>query len=142
MAIQDRIGSGWWGGGHDDGPDVAFWRAREIKRLWRMACERSPLAQWIPTPTGWTVSIPRIGAVTLGTPTSITVQLLTGQMLSDVQAVAPWIARTMGASGLRVSKMCTPTWARVEFLDRPEPDDGQVEPGDGVVTPLPAPRAA
>jgi hypothetical protein len=145
MAVHNRVGSGWWGGGRDDGRDVAFWREREIKRLWRMACERSPLAQWIPTPTGWTVSIPRIGRVTLGAPTSITVQLLTGQVLSDVAAVAPWIAQIMGAGALRVSPMCTPTWVRVEFLDRGELDGGQPghdEPGGGVVTPLPTPWAA
>jgi hypothetical protein len=133
MAIRNRVGTGWWGRGHDGGGDVAYWRIQEIKQLWREACEGSGLCQRISTPSGWTVAIPRIGQVTLGDPTSMTVRLRAGQLLSDIDAVAPRIAYAMGIGGLRVTKTSAPMWARVELLDRPEPDGG-------VVTPFPPPR--
>jgi hypothetical protein len=112
----------WWGDARDDGDDeAAFWQKREIKRLWRAACERCRTAQWIPTPTGYTLTIPFIRDIVLGHPTWILVELRAGQLPSEIEDEAPRIAATLGVRGLRVRETGYPMWLRIEFSDRAEP---------------------
>lgn len=109
--------SGWWGNARDDGPEMARWRQREIRKLWREVCELSPLAQWIPMPSGVTLACPTIETVILGKPTAILVRLRPGQLPSDIEAHAARIAYTMEAGGLRILETEIPMRLRIEFLD-------------------------
>jgi hypothetical protein len=108
----------WWGRDDSVGNDrdVESWQIGEIERLWREACEGCGLCQWISTASGWTVAIPTIGRVTLGNPTSMTVQLRPGQLPEHINKVAPEIAYAMGLGDLRVTAFW-PMWVRVELLD-------------------------
>lgn len=133
-------GTRWWGNARDDGDvEAAFWQKREIKRLWRAACERCRTAQWIPTPTGYTLSFPLIRDIALGHPTSILVELRAGQLPADIEDEAPRIAATLGVPGLRVRETGYPMWLRVEFLDRAEPV--RTTPTPPPVRSVPAPSA-
>jgi hypothetical protein len=142
MAIDNGV-RGW--PGPDDSDEVNFWRVREIKRLWREACESYDVCQRIHTPTGWTVAVPSIGQVSLGAPTVMTVQLRPGQRPEHLEALAGEIADVMGVGGLRVIPFRA-TWVRVELLARGNPGNGPASPvpsghrrgptGDGPVSPV------
>jgi hypothetical protein len=114
-----RASRGWWGNAPHDDPEIAFLRIREIKRLWREACEAGRLGQWIAAPSGPWRAFPLIERVVLGNPTTITVRLRSGQLPSDVEAEAARIAYTMGAGGLRISETSVPMLLRIEFMDQP-----------------------
>lgn len=109
-----NVGSSEWPG-PDRSHEVNFWRVREIKRLWRQACEGYGLYQRIWTPTGWTDAIPSIGRVTLGHPTAMTVQLRPGQRPEHIGALAHEIADVMGVGKVRVIPLRS-TWLRIELL--------------------------
>jgi hypothetical protein len=126
MASDNGL-SGW--PGPDGSEEVNFWRVREIKRLWRQACEGYDVCQRIHTPTGWTVAVPSIGKVTLGAPTVMTVQLRAGQRPEHLEAVAREVADVMGVGGLRVIPFRA-MWVRVELL----------APGNGPAAPVPSAR--
>lgn len=113
--------------GPDDSDDVSYWRVREIRQLWREACEVSELCQWIPTASGWTRAVPAIGHVTLGHPTVMTVRLRTGQRPEHLRAAAPQIARDMYLGGIRVTPF-RERWVRVELLALPKPPVRAVPP--------------
>jgi hypothetical protein len=132
MAIPSSGARGWWGQWHVD-RDAAL-QKREIRRLWRLACQRTDAAQWIPTPTGPTIVLPMIRDITLGNPTSLLVELRLGQLPSDIEGAAARIASSMGVADLRVSETPYPMWLKVEFLDHPASDAG-------VVTPFPGPAS-
>ncbi|GAA5166802.1 hypothetical protein GCM10023321_58500 [Pseudonocardia eucalypti] len=117
MAL-DNLPRGW--PGPDGSEDVDHWRIREIRQLWREACEVSEVCQWIPTVSGWTRAIPAIGQVTLGHPTVMIVQLRTGQRPEHLQAAAPQIARDMHLGEVRVTPI-RERWVRVELLAVPKP---------------------
>jgi hypothetical protein len=113
VIVSGPAPSGW--PGPDGSHEVNFWRVREIKRLWREACEGCGARAWIPCPSGVAIFVPLIGQVTLGYPTVMTVQLRPGQLLADIAAVAPRIAHNMGLGGLRVTPF-RGMWVRVELL--------------------------
>jgi len=112
MAIDNGV-RGW--PGPDGSDEVNFWRVREIKRLWREACESYDVCQRIHTPTGWTIAVPSIGQVSLGAPTVMTVQLRSGQRPEHLEALAREIADVMGVGGIRVIPFRA-MWVRVELL--------------------------
>lgn len=90
----------------------------DIKWQWRQACEYSGLARTVYSPTGPTTSIPRIGRVTLGPPTTFTVRLQPGQLASDVQAASRRIAEAMSVFDVAVTRIAT-GWVRVELIPVP-----------------------
>lgn len=133
MTFENGRAYGW--PGRDGDPEVDLCRKREIRRLWRESCEGCGLNQWIPTPIGFTVAVPAIGTITLGTPTVMTVQLRSTQRIEHIQAAAPEIAATMGIGELRVTPF-RDSWVLVELyaatlparpVATPRPD-GQVAP--------------
>jgi hypothetical protein len=89
--------------------------AGEIAWRWRGACEGSGLARQIFTPTGPALSIPTIGRIRLGPPTSFTVRLLPDQLPGDLAAVAPRLASAMEVPEIRVRPLAT-GWVAVELL--------------------------
>jgi hypothetical protein len=91
-------------------------RINEIKWLWRQACEVSGLGRLVFVPSGPAMSIPMIGQVTLGEPTTFTVRPQPGQLLADFQAAAPRVAAAMGA-GRVVVRPLVAEWIVVELLD-------------------------
>jgi hypothetical protein len=118
MTFDSASGSGW--PGRDGDPEIDLCRKREIRRLWREACEGCNLNQWIPTPTGFTVAIPAIGTITLGDPTVMTVQLRSSQRIEHLKEAASDIAATMCLGGLRV-KPIRGSWVLVELLATSQP---------------------
>ena len=93
---------------------MSFGRKQEVRRLWREACANTRLGLRTHTPNGWTITVPRIGHITLGDPTSMSVELRPGQMAADVIAVAPRIAYAMGVDSLRVTEMPAQSWLKIE----------------------------
>jgi hypothetical protein len=93
-------------------------RIGEIKWLWRQACEVTGLGRLIFTPSGPTMSIPQIGRVNLGPPTSFTVRPQPGQLTADFEAEAPRIASAMGVPAVRVRPLAA-EWIVIELLDAP-----------------------
>jgi hypothetical protein len=127
MAIDNGV-RGW--PGPDGSDEVNFWRVREIKRLWREACEGYDVCQRIHTPTGWTVAVPSIGQVSLGAPTVMTVQLRPGQRPEQLEALACEIADVMGVGGIRVIPFRA-MWVRVELLAQGNGPTPPIPPRDG-----------
>jgi hypothetical protein len=113
----------------------------DIKWQWRQACEYSGLARMVYSPTGPTTSIPMIGKVSLGPPTTFTVRLQPGQLASDVQAAAPRIAEAMSVFDIAVSRIAT-GWVRVELIPTPAcPTQAYPgRPGSSEVIPFELPR--
>ena len=93
-------------------------RVGDIKWQWRQACELSGLGQLVFTPSGPAMSIPMIGKVSLGPPTSFTVRLRPGQLPSDVQQAEPHIAEAMAAAGIVVTRLPA-EWVRIELIPVP-----------------------
>lgn len=94
--------------------------AGEIKWLWRSACEGSGLARLVFTASGQAMSIPTIGRIRIGRPTSFTVRLQPGQLPRDIAAVAPRLADAMGVHEVRVTPLAA-EWVRIELLTSPPP---------------------
>jgi hypothetical protein len=84
------------------------------------------------TPSGVTVSVPRIARADFGQPVSFTVRLRPGQRASDITAAAPRLALALGVAGLRVTQR-EAGWVTVMVLDRragfPCGDAGDVRDG-------------
>ncbi len=93
-------------------------RIGNIKWQWRQACEVSGLGRFVYTPTGPAMSIPMIGRVELGPPTTFTVRLQPGQLASDVEAAGPRIAEAMSVAGIRVQQLPA-EWVRVVLVAMP-----------------------
>lgn len=101
-----------------DRAEDAAQRVGEIKWLWRQACEMSGLARMIFIPSGPTMSIPLIGRVTLGSPTTFTVRLQPGQLLADFEAAGPRIATAMHVAAIRVRPLAA-DWIVIELQEAP-----------------------
>lgn len=114
MAVTSERRLGDWPGDSGD-RDVNAWREREVKRLWREACEGYELCQWIPTPSGWTVVGPSIKRVTLGDPTVLLIYLRPTQSIHDLARFAPDIASYLGVGALMVQPF-RGQWVRVHLL--------------------------
>jgi hypothetical protein len=101
-------------------------RLATLRYQWQQACQHVGLGLMVYTPTGFTVSVPRIARADFGPPMSFTVRLRPGQRAADIKAAAPRLARALGVARLRVAKR-EAGWVDVVVVD---PQDG-VDHGDG-----------
>lgn len=99
---------------------------------WRQACEGAGLCTSVETPTGPTISVPRLVDIVLGPPTVLIAQLLPGQVAADVRRAGYRMAGHLGAVVLRVERHGL-QHVRVELL--------AADPLDGLL-PLHLPRRA
>jgi hypothetical protein len=93
-------------------------RIGDIRWQWRQACEVTGLGRLTFTPSGPVMTIPMLGRVRLGPPTTFTVRPQPGQLISDFEAAGPRIAAAMGASGIRVAHLAA-EWLVIELLGAP-----------------------
>jgi hypothetical protein len=100
--------------GNHDQTAVTLTRKRELERRWRSACEGSGFCRWVDTASGWTAAVPEVESVTLGEPTSITVQLLPGQIPEDLDALARRLSYALGFASLSVTELGH-MWVRLDF---------------------------
>ena len=98
-----------------------------LRYQWQQACQHVGLGLSIYTPSGYTVSVPRVAGADFGPPVSFTVQLRPGQRAEDITAAAPRLASALGAAGLKVTDR-SPGWATIVLVDR----QGECGSGDGV----------
>jgi hypothetical protein len=98
-----------------------------LRYQWQQACQHVGLGLSIYTPSGYTVSMPRIARADFGPPVSFTVQLRPGQRAADITAAAPRLASALGAAGLKVTNR-SPGWATIVLVDR----QGECGSGDSV----------
>ena len=78
-------------------------RLVDLRFRWQQACEHVGLGLTMYTPSGITVSVPRIAHAHFGSPVSFTVRLRPGQKAADIAAAAPRLARALRVAGLRVA---------------------------------------
>jgi hypothetical protein len=88
----------------------------EVRWVWRSACQGTPLAQVVYTPSGPTRAVPQIGHVDLGPPISFTVQIRPGQTIADFLAVAPAIAPAFNVAELAITPL-VPHWLNVVLVE-------------------------
>jgi hypothetical protein len=103
-------------------------RLAALRCDWQQACQHVGLGLMIYTPSGVTVSVPRIARADFGPPVSFTVRLRPGQRASDIRAAAPRLALALGIAGLRVTKR-EAGWVNVMVLD-PRAGFPYGDPGD------------
>lgn len=101
-------------------------RVAALRYDWQEACHHVGLGLTVYTPSGVTVSVPRIERADFGPPVSFTVRLRPGQRASDIRLAERKLAAALGVTGLRVSQRA-PGWADVLVLG---PDVG-LGHGDG-----------
>jgi hypothetical protein len=104
--------SGWARLWHQLGPGsrkrhaearIAAERLAVLRYDWQEACQHVGLGLMIYTPTGVTVSVPRIAHADFGPPVSFTVRLRPGQRASDVRSAERELAAALGVAGLRIA---------------------------------------
>jgi hypothetical protein len=93
-------------------------RIGDITWQWRQVCETTGLGRLVFTPNGPVMSIPLIGNVVLGPPTTFTVRLQPEQLVSDVAEVAPRIAAAMDAYDVDVRALAA-GWVLIELVPAP-----------------------
>jgi DNA segregation ATPase FtsK/SpoIIIE-like protein len=97
---------------------------------WRQAAEGAGLLHRVDTVSGPTITVPRIVHVVLGPPVVLTIRLLPGMLLSDVQAAGTRMAPHLGARRMRVVPIgldyAAVTLLRDDPLDEPLPLDPAV----------------
>jgi hypothetical protein len=91
----------------------------DLKWRWRCACEGTPLANFVYTPSGVTKAVPQITAIELGPPVALTVRVRLGQSPDDFVAAAPGIAHALGVAAIEVVEM-NPSWL-LRIVLRSEP---------------------
>jgi hypothetical protein len=91
-------------------------RVAALRADWQQACQHVGLGLMIYTPTGVTVSVPRLVRADLGPPVSFTVWLRPGQRAADIRAAAPRLALALGVAGLRVTRR-EAGWVNVVVVD-------------------------
>jgi hypothetical protein len=91
---------------------------QDVAWSWRKACEGAGLSEPIQTPSGHSLGVPRVGHITLGPPTTITLQPRPGQTREQIAALGPSLAASMGVSEIRVWDLA-PTWVTVELVRNP-----------------------
>ena len=87
-----------------------------LRCQWQQACQHVGLGLTIHTPSGYTVSVPRIARADFGPPVSFTVQLRPGQRAADITAAAPRLALALGAAALEVIDRDA-GWVTVVLID-------------------------
>ncbi len=102
-------------------------RLAALRHEWQEACRHVGLGLMIYTPSGVTVSVPRVARADFGPPVSFTVQLRPGQRAADIRAAAPRLSLALGVGGLRVTRRA-PGWVDVvvtgPWFECAEGDDG------------------
>jgi hypothetical protein len=93
-------------------------RIGDIKWQWRKVCEITGLGRVVYTPNGPAMSVPLIGNIVLGPPTTFTVKLQPGQLVSDVLEAAPRIAAAMDAHDIEVRALAA-GWVLIELVPIP-----------------------
>ena len=88
----------------------------EVRWVWRSACQGTPLAQVVYTPSGTTRAAPQIGHVDLGPPISFTVQVRPGQTIEDFHAAAPAVAHAFDVPELAITPL-VPHWLNVVLVE-------------------------
>jgi len=102
-----------------------------LRCQWQQACQHVGLGLTIHTPSGYTVSVPRIARAAFGSPVSFTVQLRPGQRAADIMAAAPRLASALGAAGLKVTDRDA-GWVTIVLIDlRDECGNGFGDMRDG-----------
>lgn len=86
--------------------------------IWRRVTEHLGLCHVTQTPTGATVTTPRLCSVDIWTESNVVlvVQLLPGQLLEDVWAQSERLAPELGARFLRMTPRAD-RWVRIELLE-------------------------
>ena len=87
-------------------------RLAALRHEWQEACRHVGLGLMVYTPSGVTVSVPRVARADFGPPVSFTVQLRPGQRASDIRGAASRLALALGVGGLRVTTRA-PGWVDV-----------------------------
>lgn len=91
---------------------------QDVAWSWRKACEGAGLSEPIQTPSGHSLGVPRVGHISLGPPTTITLQPRPGQTREQIAALGPSLAASMGVSKIRVWDLA-PAWVTVELVRTP-----------------------
>jgi hypothetical protein len=95
-----------------------------LQYRWQEACRHIGLGLTVYTPSGVTVSVPRVMRADFGAPMSFTVALRPGQRAADIRAAEPRLARALGVPGFRVDER-EAGWVTVVVVDpRDEPGQG------------------
>ena len=89
----------------------------ELRWQWRSACQGTPLAPMIYTPSGPSRAAPIIGHVNLGPPVTFTVKIRPGQTIDDFRAAAPAIAPALGMAELEITPSA-PQWVKIVLVAR------------------------
>jgi S-DNA-T family DNA segregation ATPase FtsK/SpoIIIE len=86
--------------------------------IWRQVTEHLPLSHSTHTPTGVTITTPELRSVDIWTGPNpvLVVELLPGQLLTDLQAQADRLAPALGAKFLRMAPRGD-RWVRVELME-------------------------
>jgi hypothetical protein len=87
----------------------------ELKWQWRSACQGTPLAPMVYTPSGPSRAVPIIGHIDLGPPVVFTVRIRPGQTIADFVAAAPAIAPAFGVADLQITPL-VPQWVKIVFV--------------------------
>ena len=87
----------------------------ELRWQWRSACQGTPLAPIIYTPSGPSRAVPIIGHVNLGPPVTFTVKIRPGQTIDDFRAAAPAIAPVFGVAELVITQS-VPQWVKIVLV--------------------------
>ena len=102
-------------------------RLAALRHEWQEACRHVGLGLTVYTPSGVTVSVPRVARADFGPPVSFTVALRPGQRAADIRAAAPRLALALGVGGLRVTRR-SPGWVDVvvtgPWFEYADGDDG------------------
>lgn len=93
----------------------------EIRWIWSEICEGTGLMRRIP-PFPGRLEPPRIGRVTLGPPTSFTVELRPGMFARDLVDIAPRVAAAYGVAAVGVEPLVR-GWVTVDLIEDLVPDD-------------------
>jgi DNA segregation ATPase FtsK/SpoIIIE, S-DNA-T family len=102
-----------------------------LRCQWQQACQHVGLGLTIHTPSGYTVSVPRIARADFGPPVSFTVQLRPGQRDADITAAGPRLASALGAAGLKVTNRDA-GWVTIVLIDlQDECKNGSSDMRDG-----------
>jgi hypothetical protein len=113
--------SGWARLWHQLGPGsrkryaqarAAAERLAVLRYDWQEACHHVGLGLVIYTPSGVTISVPRIAHADFGPPVSFTVRLRPGQRASEIRSAERELAAALGVPGLRITPR-EPGWVTV-----------------------------
>ena len=92
-------------------------RVAALRADWQISCHHVGLGLRIHTPSGVTVSVPRLVRADFGPPVvSFTVLLRPGQRAADLIAAEPRLALALGAAGLFVTEL-RDGWVKVVVVD-------------------------